>query len=146
MFYAQFRGKKWWKGELIIFLNNKARYFGDDRMDEKLNMSIRRFLKKVGITSQNEIENAWKDNKSVKVKMVLTIEELGLEHTIEGEIGEDWIKIHLSGNCRQSFDFFILEKWSFHNALLGLDALIIPGLNRKLSRNIEDGFDQLAGT
>ena len=52
-------------------------------------MSIRRFLKKVGITSQNEIEKAWKDNKSVKVKMVLTIEELSLEHTIEGEIGED---------------------------------------------------------
>ena len=58
-------------------------------MDEKLNMSIRRFLKKVGITSQSEIEKAWKDNKLVKVKMVLTIEELGLEHTIEGEIGED---------------------------------------------------------
>ena len=58
-------------------------------MDEKLNMSIRRFLKKVGITSQNQIENAWKDDKKVKVKMVLTIEELGLNHTIEGEIGED---------------------------------------------------------
>mgnify|MGYP001415458007 CR=1 FL=1 len=58
-------------------------------MDEKLNMSIRRFLKKVGITSQNEIESAWKGNKTVKVKMVLTIEELGLKHTIEGEIGEN---------------------------------------------------------
>ena len=58
-------------------------------MDEKLNMSIRRFLKKVGITSQNEIEKAGKNNKLVKVKMVLTIEELGLKHTIEGEIGED---------------------------------------------------------
>ena len=58
-------------------------------MDEKLNISIRKFLKKVGITSQNEIENAWKGNKPVKVKMVLTIEELGLEHTVEGEIGED---------------------------------------------------------
>ncbi len=58
-------------------------------MDEKLNMSIRRFLKKVGITSQNEIEKAWKGSKTVKVKMVLTIEELGLEHSIEGEIGKD---------------------------------------------------------
>jgi hypothetical protein len=57
------------------------------RMNEELNMSIRRFLKKVGISSQNQIENAWKDKKTVKVKMVLTIEELGLEHTIEGEIG-----------------------------------------------------------
>ena len=65
------------------------RYYGDNEMDEKLNMSIRRFLKKVGITSQNEIEKAWKDSKSVKVKMVLTIEELGLEHSIEGEIGKD---------------------------------------------------------
>ena len=27
-------------------------------MDENLNMSIRRFLKKVGITSQNEIEKS----------------------------------------------------------------------------------------
>ena len=58
-------------------------------MDEVLNMSIRRFLKKVGITSQNEIEKAWNNNKLVKVKMVLTIEEIGLEHTIEGEIGEN---------------------------------------------------------
>ena len=58
-------------------------------MDEKLNISIRRFLKKVGITSQNEIENAWKQNKTVKEKMVLTIEELNLEHTIEGEISEE---------------------------------------------------------
>ena len=58
-------------------------------MDEKLNISIRRFLKKVGITSQNEIENAWKQNKTVKAKMVLTIEELNLEHTIEGEISEE---------------------------------------------------------
>ena len=58
-------------------------------MDEKLNISIRRFLKKVGITSQNEIENAWKQNKTVKAKMVLTIKELNLEHTIEGEISEE---------------------------------------------------------
>ena len=58
-------------------------------MDEKQNMSIKRFLKKVGITSQKEIEKTLKDNKLVKVKMVLTIEELGLKHTIEGEIGED---------------------------------------------------------
>ena len=56
-------------------------------MNEELNMYIRRFMKKVGISSQNQIENAWKDKKTVKVKMVLTIEELGLEHTIKGEIG-----------------------------------------------------------
>ena len=44
-------------------------------MDEELNMSIRRFLKKVGISSQNEIERAWKGKKKVKIKMVLTCEE-----------------------------------------------------------------------
>ena len=77
----------------INVLDVKHRLCGDHAMDENLNMSIRRFLKKVGITSQNEIEKAWKDNKSVKVKMVLTIEELGLEHSIEGEIGKDWIKL-----------------------------------------------------
>ena len=58
-------------------------------MDENLDMSIRRFLKKVGITLQKNIENAWKENKKVKLKMVLTVEELGLNHTIEGEIGRN---------------------------------------------------------
>tara|TARA_B100000927_G_C16125787_1_gene333122 strand:- start:341 stop:514 length:174 start_codon:yes stop_codon:yes gene_type:complete len=56
-------------------------------MDEELNMSIRRFLKKVGISSQNEIERAWKGKKKVKIKMVLTCEELDIKHIVEGEIG-----------------------------------------------------------
>ena len=60
-------------------------------MNEKLNMSIRRFLKKVGVTSQQEIEKSWRENETpinekVKVKMTLTSEELNLEHTIEGTI------------------------------------------------------------
>ena len=60
-------------------------------MNEKLNMSIRRFLKKVGVTSQQAIEKSWEENITpingkVKVKMTLTSEELNLEHTIEGII------------------------------------------------------------
>ena len=75
---------------LEYFKKKNAKKDGkEEKMDEELNMSIRRFLKKVGITSQNEIENAWKQNKTVKAKMVLTIEELNLEHTIEGEISEE---------------------------------------------------------
>ena len=56
-------------------------------MDEELNLSIRRFLKKVGISSQAEIEKAWKGNKKVKIRMVLSCSELDLNHIIDGEIG-----------------------------------------------------------
>ncbi len=56
-------------------------------MDEELNLSIRRFLKKVGISSQAEIEKAWKGNKKVKIRMVLSCSELDLNHIVDGEIG-----------------------------------------------------------
>lgn len=58
-------------------------------IDDEVIMSIRKFLKKVGITSQQEIEKVYDGNSNVKVKMVLTCEELNLEHIIEGEIGKD---------------------------------------------------------
>lgn len=57
--------------------------------DEDFNMSLRKFLKQVGVTSQQEIEKAVRAAKpggAVKAKMVLTIEEVGLTHTVEGEI------------------------------------------------------------
>lgn len=57
--------------------------------DEAFNMSMRKFLKQVGVTSQQEIEKAIRAAKPgslVKAKVVLTIEEVGLEHTVEGEI------------------------------------------------------------
>ena len=57
--------------------------------DDEVNMSIRKFLKKVGITSQQEIEKAYSGTGIVKVKMVLSCEELNLEHVVEGEIGTD---------------------------------------------------------
>ena len=57
--------------------------------DDEVTMSIRKFLKKVGITSQQEIEKVYCGSGKVKVKMVLSCEELNLEHVIEGEIGKD---------------------------------------------------------
>ena len=60
-------------------------------MSDDFNMSMRKFLKQVGVTSQQAIENAVRnagpsDGKSFKVKAVITIEELGLKHEVDGEI------------------------------------------------------------
>ena len=65
-------------------------------MDEEVfNMQIRKFLKNVGVTSQREIENAvrkaledgtLKGEETVKAKVTLTIESLGISADIEGEI------------------------------------------------------------
>ena len=61
-------------------------------MNDDLNMSVRKFLKQVGVTSQQAIEAALRDAEggattgAHKIKMVLTIEDLGLEHVVEGEI------------------------------------------------------------
>ena len=57
--------------------------------DDEVLISIRKFLKKVGITSQQEIEKVYSGTGKVKVKMVLSCEELDLEHVVEGEIGKD---------------------------------------------------------
>jgi len=65
-------------------------------MDEDvLNMSIRKFLKKVGVTSQREIEQALRDAVAkgratdggvFKVRVVLSMPEIGLDVPIEGAI------------------------------------------------------------
>ncbi len=63
--------------------------------EEALNMSLRKFLKVVGVTSQQEIEKAiragvaggkLKGKKSVQAQMVLTIGEVGLHHKVDGVI------------------------------------------------------------
>ena len=57
--------------------------------DEAFNMSMRKFLKQVGVTSQQEIEKAVRSavpGGVVKARMTLTIEEIGLTHVVEGEI------------------------------------------------------------
>ena len=65
-------------------------------MDEEIfNMELRKFLKKVGVTSQREIEGAVRqaiaDGKldganSVDAKVTLRIDSLGLSQDIDGTI------------------------------------------------------------
>ncbi len=63
--------------------------------EDSFNSSLRGFLKKVGITSQREIEKAVRDavsagklkgNEKLPAKMVLTIGGVSLTHEINGEI------------------------------------------------------------
>jgi hypothetical protein len=63
--------------------------------EDSFNNSLRGFLKKVGITSQREIEKAVRDavasgklkgNEKLPAKMVLTIGGISLTHEISGEI------------------------------------------------------------
>lgn len=59
--------------------------------DEDFNMSLRKFLKTVGVTSQQEIEAAVRaaspaPSGSVTAKVVLTIDEIGLSHEVTGQI------------------------------------------------------------
>ena len=61
-------------------------------MDEQeFNMSMRKFLKEVGVTSQQAIERVVREEdlagmRKLKVKMVLTGDGTGLNHVVEGEI------------------------------------------------------------
>lgn len=64
--------------------------------EEQFNMNLRKFLKKVGVTSQREIEQAVRDaiesgklsgNETLKVSVKLEMETVGLAETIDGEIG-----------------------------------------------------------
>ena len=57
-------------------------------MDEdKFNMSLRKFLKQVGVTSQREIERVVRekglDKGKLKVKVVLTAAGTDLNHVVE---------------------------------------------------------------
>jgi len=58
--------------------------------EERFNISMRKFLKQVGVTSQQEIERVVRDKHlaggKLKVRAVLTAEDAGLKHIIEGEI------------------------------------------------------------
>ncbi|WP_306262632.1 DUF6494 family protein [Pararhizobium sp. IMCC21322] len=62
--------------------------------NEAFNMSLRKFLKKVGVTSQQEIEEAVRTARDagslgdgpLKARMVLTLEGVELEHVVEGDI------------------------------------------------------------
>ena len=59
--------------------------------DEEFNMSMRKFLKQVGVTSQREIEATVRGgvpqgDGTLKVRMQLTAEGTALNHVVEGEI------------------------------------------------------------
>jgi len=59
--------------------------------EEKLNISIRKFLKNVGITSQRKIEEKIRKSnpnltKKIKITANLISEELDLNEKIDGEI------------------------------------------------------------
>jgi Family of unknown function (DUF6494) len=63
--------------------------------EDSFNSSLRGFLKKVGITSQREIEKAVRDalaagklkgHERLPAKMVLTIGGVSLTHEISGDI------------------------------------------------------------
>jgi len=62
--------------------------------DDALNMSMRKFLKQVGVTAQQEIEKAVRESGpqgDVQVRATVVCPEIGLEHVVEGTIhtGED---------------------------------------------------------
>ena len=57
--------------------------------NDAFNMSMRKFLKQVGVTSQQKIEEAVRtaDLKgSVRAKVVLTLEGVDMEHVVQDEI------------------------------------------------------------
>jgi hypothetical protein len=65
-------------------------------MDEDaLNMSVRKFLKEVGVTSQRVIEQAVREagaagrlegKTRLKARVTLTLDSLDVAHTVEGDI------------------------------------------------------------
>ncbi len=59
--------------------------------DDTFNMSMRKFLKQVGVTSQQAIEEAMRakggtEGQTFETKVVLTVNGLDLEHTVTGQI------------------------------------------------------------
>ena len=58
--------------------------------EDKFNMSLRKFLKQVGVTSQREIERIAREKHlgkgKLKVKIVLTAAGTDLNHVVEEDI------------------------------------------------------------
>ena len=63
--------------------------------EDVFNTSIRKFLKEIGVTSQREIEKAvraavatgaLKGKETLKAKMTLTLDGVGLRHEVDGKI------------------------------------------------------------
>ena len=62
-------------------------------MNEDFNMSMRKFLKQVGVTSQQAIEEALREaeNGESEIQAEISIASLGMVHKVSGTIkrGED---------------------------------------------------------
>ena len=63
--------------------------------EDRLNTSVRKFLKEVGVTSQREIEKAVREaaksgkikgNETLPAKITLTVGGIGLSWTVDGDI------------------------------------------------------------
>ena len=63
--------------------------------EDTLNMEVRKYLKKVGISSQREIEHAvhkaidstvLQGTETLEVQMTLTVPSLNISHQIDGQI------------------------------------------------------------
>lgn len=59
--------------------------------EEAFNMSLRKFLKQVGVTSQRELERVvaagnLPDPRRLKVRMELTVDGTDFKHVVEDEI------------------------------------------------------------
>ncbi len=63
--------------------------------EDTFNISLRKFLKVVGVTSQREVEQAvraalesgkLKGSEKLQARIVLTIDAVGLRHEVEEEI------------------------------------------------------------
>lgn len=63
--------------------------------EETFNMGVRKFLKKVGVTAQREIERSVDEgietgrlqgNETLRARVTLHVDGLELDHTIEGDI------------------------------------------------------------
>jgi hypothetical protein len=58
--------------------------------EDRFNMSLRKFLKQVGVTSQHEIERVVREKHlaagKLKVRAVVTAEGTDLHHVVEEEI------------------------------------------------------------
>ena len=60
-------------------------------MNDDFNMSMRKFLKQVGVTSQQAIEEAARkagvtSGRSFEAKVVLTVDGLDVDHVVTGTI------------------------------------------------------------
>ena len=96
--------------------------------EEKLNISVRKFLKNVGITSQRKIEDKVRENvetlkittsKKIKISAQLFSEDLNLDEKIEGEIESRYLELEPNKSEQiTSFEFCNKEIKTFKEDLL----------------------------